>query len=121
MPYRKRNIKITLRMSENEFNFFKKRMEVSKQKTQTDFFLAVLRSKPIVVVESLPHVLTELKRQGNNLNQIARQLNDANNSINADLAGTIKECWITYKAISKFKEEVINAFVQGETLKGNPG
>ena len=42
--------------------------------TQTDFVLALLREKPVIVVEDLQTTLTELKRQGNNLNQMTRML-----------------------------------------------
>jgi len=68
VPNLKRNKAITLRMTEDEFNFFKNQMNKAKQKTQTDFFLAVLRKKPIITIEHLSQTLSELKRQGNNLN-----------------------------------------------------
>jgi hypothetical protein len=65
-------------MTEEEFAFFNKQMNKAKEKNQTDFFLAVLRKKKIVVIDELVPVLAELKRQGNNLNQISRQLNEGN-------------------------------------------
>jgi hypothetical protein len=75
---RTRNKAVTLRMTEEEFAFFNKQMNKAKEKNQTDFFLAVLRKKKIVVIDELVPVLAELKRQGNNLNQISRQLNEGN-------------------------------------------
>ena len=70
MPNLTRNKAITLRMTPEEYDRFKNKMDKAKQKTQTDFILALLQKKPIIVIEDLRPMLQELKRQGNNLNQI---------------------------------------------------
>ena len=105
MQNRTRSKAVTLRMTDEEHRFFLERMEKSKQKNQTDFFLAVLRDKPIIVVEELSAALSELKRQGNNLNQITRQLNEHGGVF--DSAKTvINECWKTYRALSQIGEVI---------------
>ncbi len=38
----------------------------------TEFILRAIMDKPITVVENAGEILTELKRQGNNLNQAVR-------------------------------------------------
>ena len=103
---------ITLRMTPDEFSFFKNRMDTAKQKTQTDFFLAVLRKKPIIVIEDLRPVLQELKRHGNNLNQIARQLNETS-TFGEGATKVMNECWKTYRAISQIERTVLDAIIQG--------
>ena len=111
IPNLTRNKAITLRMTQDEFDFFKRQLDNAKQKTQTDFFLAVLRKKPIIVIEDLRPMLQELKRQGNNLNQITRKLNETNN-FGESATKVMNECWKTYRAISSLEEVVRNSAVQ---------
>ena len=103
---------ITLRMTPAEFEFFSNQMRIAKQKTQTDFFLAVLRKKPVIVIEDLRPVLLELKRHGNNLNQISRQLNESN-IFGEGAKKVMNECWKAYHAITQLERVVIDAFIQG--------
>lgn len=105
MQKRTRNKAITLRMTEDEYNFFQGKMETAKQKNQTDFFLAVLRKRKIMVVEDLRPALIELKRQGNNLSQIARQLHEGT-EFGAAARRVMNECWKAYRALLALSERV---------------
>ena len=114
MPYMRnltRNKAITLRMTQEEFDFLQNQMKRASQKTQTDFFLAVLRKKPIIVIEELKPALQELKRQGNNLNQIARKLNETN-SFGESATKVMNECWKAYRTLNGIEEVVKNAIIQ---------
>jgi len=102
---------ITLRMTQEEFDFFQKQMQTAKPKTQTDFFLSVLRKKPIIVIEELKPTLQELKRQGNNLNQISRKLNETS-SFGESATRVMNECWKVYRTLNGIEEVVKNAFIQ---------
>ena len=122
-----RNKAITLRMTQEEFDFFRNQLDRAKPKNQTDFFLAVLRKKPIIVIENLHSMLQELKRQGNNLNQIARALNERSH-FGEGATNVMNECWKTYRAISAIETEidkvVRDALIQrkieqGEAPKGD--
>lgn len=73
---RTRNKAVTLRMTVDELAFFQSQFQKSGAKNQTDFLLALLRDKPIIVIDELAPFLAELKRQGNNLNQITRALHE---------------------------------------------
>ena len=117
MPNLTRNKAITLRMTQEEFDYFKSQMDKAKQNTQTDFFLAVLRKKPIIVIEDLRPMLQELKRQGNNLNQIARKLNESN-SFGEGATNVMNECWKTYRAVGALEGVVRNAIVQRKGEQG---
>ena len=108
----RRNKAVTLRMTPEEFDYFQNQMQTAKQKTQTDFFLAVLRRKPIIVIEDLRPVLQELKRHGNNLNQIARQLNESTD-VGEGAKMMLRKCWECYRIISKLEGVVLDALVQG--------
>jgi len=100
-----RNKAITLRMTQEEFDFFQKQLGTAKPKNQTDFFLAVLRKKPIIVIEDLRPMLLELKRHGNNLNQITRKLNE-NNSFGESATKVMNECWKAYRIVTALPNEL---------------
>jgi len=118
MPKLTRNKAITLRMTQDEFENFKAKMEKAKQKTQTDFILALLHKKPIVVIEDLRPMLQELKRHGNNLNQISRKLNETSN-FGENATKVMNECWKAYRAIGELEGVVRNALVQRNSEQGN--
>ena len=61
--------------------------------------LAVLKDKPITVIEDLKPMLVELKRQGNNLNQIARALNEFGGVPEDSLKGVLRSCYAAYRAL----------------------
>ena len=117
MPNLARHKAITLRMTPEEYDYFKTQMDKAKQKTQTDFILAVLRKKPIIIIEDLRPMLQELKRQGNNLNQVARKLNETN-SFGESATKVMNECWKTYRAIGSLEEVVRNSAVQRKSEQG---
>ena len=103
MQNRTRSKAVTLRMTDEEHRFFLERCSLSKHKNRTDFFLDVLRDKPIIVIEELAAVLAELKRQGNNLNQITRNLNERG-EFGDSAKAVMNECWKSYRALSGLGE-----------------
>lgn len=60
--------------NEKELEEIKKKVKKSKV-TQSDYLLRSALDKNILVVEGLKEILIELSREGNNLNQISRALN----------------------------------------------
>ena len=60
--------------SEKELEQTKKKVKKSKL-TQSEYLLRSALDKNILVVDGLKEILIELSREGNNLNQIARALN----------------------------------------------
>lgn len=102
MANRTRNKAVTLRMTEEEYSFFQTQMKKSEANNQTDFFLDVLRKKQITVIDDLVPLLVELKRQGNNLNQIARQLNEKA-QFGTEAEKVMNECFLAYKKLIDLK------------------
>ena len=60
--------------SEKELEQIKKKVKKSKL-TQSEYLLRSALDKNILVVDGLKEILIELSREGNNLNQIAKGLN----------------------------------------------
>jgi len=60
--------------SEKELDQIKKKAKKSKL-TQSEYLLRSALDKKIIVVDGLKDILIELSREGNNLNQITKALN----------------------------------------------
>lgn len=60
--------------TEKELEEIKKKVKKSKL-TQSEYLLRCALDKNLLVVEGLKEILIELSREGNNLNQISRKLN----------------------------------------------
>lgn len=75
--------------SEKELEQIKKKVKKSKL-TQSEYLLRSALDKNILVVDGLKEILLELSREGNNLNQIAKALNQ-NEEFKAEQFLEIKE------------------------------
>lgn len=64
----------------------------------TEFVIRAIADKPITVVENAGEILTELKRQGNNLNQAVRNYYCDNNT-RAELNACVAKLKELYKSI----------------------
>lgn len=71
---RRRNITLTVRLTEKEKQQIVKQAEKAKMNL-TDFIVAVTGHPLIFVPEDLKPAVTEMKKIGNNINQIARKIN----------------------------------------------
>lgn len=68
---RKRPITYSFRVSEQERKIIDEKIK-SSGLNRTEFLIRALRNKPVTVIGQGGELLTELKRQGNNLNQALR-------------------------------------------------
>lgn len=85
-------------MTAEEYSFFEHQRLKTKTKNQTDFFLECLNKKPIIVIEDLKTVLVELKRQGVNLNQAPKHLNEGG-TISEEIKTILRNCNSVYKKL----------------------
>lgn len=100
---RTRNKQIILRATEKEYELIQKKVEKSKLK-QNDFLLKSALQKNIIIIEGLQELLLELIREGKNLNQIAKALNQNENSnLNeiTELKEKLIDLWGTAEEILK--------------------
>ena len=70
----KRDKIISIRLTEQEMNFVKSKIEKSKLK-QREFLMKCVSGKEIIVKENGLEIVKELKAIGNNLNQITKKVN----------------------------------------------
>lgn len=71
---RKRNKMLTIRLTEQEYDAIMKKVLRSNM-SMTDFLVATTQQTQIHVAEDTRPLVTELKRIGNNLNQITAKIN----------------------------------------------
>lgn len=75
MANKSRPKQVMFRLSEEEAEKLQKKVEQSGM-SQQDYILKAVLDKPITNTDGIKELVPELKRQGNNLNQIAKSLNE---------------------------------------------
>ena len=94
---RTRPFAYTFRATDKERQIIDEKMKQSGL-TMTEFVIRAIRSEERTVVENAGEILTELKRQGNNLNQAVRNYY-YDNDTRAELLSCVKDLRQTYKTI----------------------
>jgi len=96
---------ILIRVSESEFKAIKLKVSESKIK-QNEYLLRCLLDKNIIVIDGLREITVELKRIGNNVNQITKSVHQGNN--NPDLSEVneeLKDIWQSLRQLIRRPEE----------------
>lgn len=75
---------IVIRMTEEDYELLKRQVEKSGMK-QAEFLRQAILKKKIVSTDGMRALLPEMKRIGNNLNQIARSCNEGNQATYAEV------------------------------------
>ena len=71
---RKRNISIPIRVTEKELSVIDKKAARARL-TRTEYLITCALGKEITLIENLKPILADLRRIGNNLNQLTRLAN----------------------------------------------
>lgn len=66
---------LSFRVSEKEWELLQQKISESG-KTQQDFILSCVLGKEITNIDGIKEIVPELKRQGANLNQLVKKLNE---------------------------------------------
>jgi len=87
---RSRPKQIVVRASQSEFDTIKLKVTESKI-NQNEYIIRCLMDKDIVVIDGLREQTVELKRIGNNLNQLTRSVNEGRANCGKELQDINKE------------------------------
>lgn len=99
---KQRNKQVNFRMTEEEFKVLKEKVEQSGM-NQREFLRRCVLDKVILNVDSLKTLIPEMKRQGSNLNQIAKRLNERKFvDYNNELSGCLQEVEETWQSLKQF-------------------
>lgn len=75
--YRKRNKQINIRVTDEEYEEFIEKVKLSKMPTERYFRKAILKSQVVIYdFKSLLELSSQINKIGNNINQIAKKLNE---------------------------------------------
>ncbi len=92
---RSRPKQIVIRASEKEFEKIKNKVAKSKL-TQNEYLLKSALNKEIIVIEGIRDLTIDLKRIGNNLNQLTRAVHEGKVNCRGELSEIheeMKEVW----------------------------
>lgn len=87
---RARPKQIVIRVSEKEFESIKNKVAKSQLK-QNEFLINSILKKEIIVVDGLHELVIELKRIGNNLNQLTKSVHEGKANCSRELDSINKE------------------------------
>ncbi|EOU1495537.1 plasmid mobilization relaxosome protein MobC [Clostridium perfringens] len=89
---RKREKQIKFYVNEKEYEQIKKKVEKSKLKQQ-EYLIKSALNKKIIVIDGLKEILLELSREGNNLNQIAKKINEGEQKDIKEMKNKLNNLW----------------------------
>lgn len=97
---RKREKQIKFYVNEKEYDQIKKKVEKSKL-NQQEYLIKSALNKKIIVVDGLKEILLELSREGNNLNQIAKKINEGEQKDIKEMKNKLNNLWDLIEKILK--------------------
>ncbi|MFH5851694.1 plasmid mobilization protein [Clostridium perfringens] len=97
---RKREKQIKFYVNEKEYEQIKKKVEKSKLKQQ-EYLIKSALNKKIIVIDGLKEILLELSREGNNLNQIAKKINEGEQRDIKEMKNKLNDLWDLIEKILK--------------------
>ncbi|MFH5935883.1 plasmid mobilization protein [Clostridium perfringens] len=97
---RKREKQIKFYVNEKEYEQIKKKVEKSKLKQQ-EYLIKSALNKKIIVIDGLKEILLELSREGNNLNQRAKKINEGEQRDIKEMKNKLNDLWDLIEKILK--------------------
>lgn len=104
-PNRERSKQINIRLNQSEVELLQKNIDKSKL-NQNEFIRKSILEKNIIVIEEIKDLMSELKRVGNNLNQITRLINSGDIKDSKELAEIKSNLENVWKEIIKSLKKV---------------
>lgn len=97
---RKRDKQIKFYVNEKEYEQIKKKVKKSKLKQQ-EYLIKSALNKKIIVIDGLKEIFLELSREGNNLNQIAKKINEGEQKDIKEMKNKLNNLWDLIEKILK--------------------
>ena len=102
---RTRSNQVSFRLSDKEYALLQKKLSESGL-SLTGFLIETIRGKEIIIISDFLPLLGELKRQGVNLNQLARRVNQFSPVSEQEILITLQECQDTYRKLIELSEQL---------------
>ena len=104
MP-RSRSNQVSFRLSDKEYALLQEKL-VASRLSLTKFFIEIISKGKVIVINDFVPLLSELKRQGVNLNQLARRANQFSPMTEQEIITTLQQCQNTYRQIYELSEKL---------------
>lgn len=104
---RKRSHQVSFRLSDEEYQMLLYKLSQSKM-NKTNFFIFAIRNQKIVLINDYIPMLAELKRQGNNLNQIAHRFNQYIRVPDEEILSALNNCRACYRKLYQISDKISN-------------
>ena len=106
---RKRNRVVPIRFSDHELSVIDANAEKARM-SRTEYLVSAGMDKPIVILDDLKPMLAELRRIGNNVNQLTRKVNSGEiyvvglNEINEQLGEVASGLYTIQKEVDRLSQ-----------------
>ena len=104
---RKRSHNVSVRLSDEEYERLQYKLSHSGL-TLTEFLINAINGQKINYVKGYIPLIAELKRHGNNLNQLTHRINEYSEVTQQEINNTLQECRECYKKIYQMTVKVTN-------------
>lgn len=101
---RKRKVQINIRINEEEAEQLRKKVEKSGM-SQQEYILKCALNKEVINTDGIKELVPELKRVGNNLNQIAHHMNGGGFPMLQEVKDNQKELSDIWQSLKRFLQK----------------
>ena len=102
---RTRSHQVSFRLSDKEYALLQKKLAASGM-SLTEFFIETISKGKVIIISDFITLLPELKRQGVNLNQLARRANQFSPLDEQEILITLQQCQNTYQRLYELSEQL---------------
>ena len=96
---------MSFRLNDKEYALLQRKLAASGL-SLTEFFIETIRKGKVIVINDFIPLLSELKRQGVNLNQLTRRINQFSPTTEREIITALQECQNTYRKLYALSEQL---------------
>ena len=102
---RTRSHQVSFRLNDKEYALLQRKLAASGL-SLTEFFVETISKGKVIVISDYVPLLSELKRQGVNLNQLARRANQFSPLSEHEIINTFQQCQNTYRRLYELSKQL---------------
>ena len=102
---RTRSHQVSFRLNDKEYALLQRKLAASG-KSLTEFFIETISKGKVIVISDYIPLLSELKRQGVNLNQLTRRINQFSPTTEREIMSTLQQCQNSYRKLIELSEQL---------------
>ena len=102
---RTRSHQVSFRLNDNEYALLQRKLATSGL-SLTEFFIETISKGKVIIISDFIPLLSELKRQGINLNQLTRRINQLSPTTEREIITTLQQCQNTYRRLFELSKKI---------------